>query len=63
MEKKPTKNRKQKPLLVELTYRPAVDDPTTQQMVDRAFDVLFEEVLKRRQSKVEEYPQKRIDIL
>jgi len=40
--------KKQKPLKVKLTYKQVPAEGSDQQNVDRAFDVLFDEILKRR---------------
>jgi hypothetical protein len=49
MEKKTLKKLNRKPLRVELVYHQAELDPAAQQSLDRAFDVLFDEVLRRRE--------------
>ena len=41
--------KKQKPLKVKVTYKQIPETEESRQKVDRAFDILFDEVLKRRQ--------------
>lgn len=62
MDKNPSKKSKKKPLLVELTYRQVKLGGTAIPALDRAFDILFDEVLRRRESNTKECPQKDIDI-
>jgi len=62
MDKKPSKKLKKKPLLVKLTYRQVELDPTAQQSLDRAFDILFDEVLRRRESNAKNVHKRGIDI-
>lgn len=61
MDERPTKKRKEKPLLAELTYRQVDLGWTAIPALDLAFDILFDEVLRRRESNAKTYPQKDID--
>ena len=56
MDKKRPKQFKRKPLPIELVYRQVLGGT-----VDRAFDILFDEVLRRRELKNKRYPHNDID--
>ena len=60
MDKKSLKNRSN-PLLVELTYQQNLLGGSTVQALDRAFDVLFDEVLRRKESKAKEAQNMALD--
>lgn len=61
MDKKPRKIRKEKPLLVKLTYRQVELDATAEQELAGAFAILFNEVLRRRRLRAKQCPQEGID--
>lgn len=61
MDKKPRKIRKEKPLLVKLTYRQVELDATAEQELADAFAILFDEVVRRRRLGAKECPQEDID--
>jgi len=50
MDKKPPKQLKKKPLPVELIYRQVELEEGAISGLDRAFDILFDEVQRRRES-------------
>jgi len=58
MDKKPSKKLKKTPLL---TYKHIDLGEVAIPALDRAFDILFEEILRRRRSNIKKCPQKDID--
>ena len=61
MNKKISKKLHRKPLPIEISYRPVELAPNAINGVDRAFDILFDEVLRRRELKGKTYPHNDID--
>ena len=57
MDKQIQKQLKKNPALMEITYQQVELGGTAINGVDRAFDILFDEVLRRRELK-KSYPQK-----
>lgn len=61
MDKKIPKQSKRKPLLVEINYQHVELGQNAINGVDRAFDILFDEVLRRRELKSKSCPHNEID--
>ena len=61
MDKKRLKQSKKKPLPIEISYRQVEVGRTAINGLDRAFDILFDEVLRRRELKGKRYPHNDID--
>ena len=61
MDRKPSEKLKKKPLPIELTYQQVELGRTAIPTLDRAFDILFDEVLRRRELNTKGCPQNDID--
>jgi hypothetical protein len=61
MNKKISKKLQRKPLPIELVYRQVELAPNAINGLDRAFDILFDEVLRRRELRGKRYPHNDID--
>jgi len=61
MDEKPSRKLKKNLPPIELTYKQVEFSGPSISALDRAFDILFDEVLRRREVNTKTYPQKDID--